>query len=359
MIRVQRAGVASLFVVLLGVSWAVLYGQPQPPQPPRGGARAPVAPRGAAQPPAAAQPQPAQAPARGPQPRGAAPAAISPARPEAEAEKAIRQAADAFVAAYNARDAKTIAAEFTPEAEFIDEAGRVISGRDAIEKHFQEAFKQLPEAKMKILVETVRVIAPNIAIEEGTTEATSAPQAAPEVSRYVALHVLKDGKWPIARARDFPAEGKQPTPRERLQPLAWLVGDWVDESNEALVHISCKWADGGSYLLQEFKAQFGRRLAASGTMRVGWDPLTRQIKSWTFESTGGFNEALWTGAGDEWTLKASGVSPDGRATSATTVIRRIDASTISWESHDRIVGGETADSLGPIIIKRRAPPPAQ
>jgi hypothetical protein len=45
--------------------------------------------------------------------------------------------------------------------------------------------------------------------------------------------VKRDGKWQMALARD--AEGEAPTNHEQLRPLAWLVGDWVDDGQSALV----------------------------------------------------------------------------------------------------------------------------
>lgn len=289
----------------------------------------------------------------------AAPPAVQPARPEADAEKAVRKAADEFVTAYNSRDAKTIAAEFTTDAEFIDELGQVTRGRDAIERHFASVFAEAPEAKIKVMVETVRVIGPNIAVEEGTTEASASADAPGDTSRYVALHVLQEGKWLIAHVRDFPAESEPSSAHERLKPLQWMIGDWVDESPEVLIQSSCRWAGGNNFLLQEFKGRVGRQLATSGTMRIGWDPLTKQIRSWTFEGNGGFGEALWTGSGDAWTLKSRGVTADGRTTTATTIMKRIDEQTITWESRDRIVGDEALDDVGPYTVKRRAPAPGQ
>lgn len=289
----------------------------------------------------------------------APPPATTRALPEAAAEKAIRQSAEAFAAAYNKGDARSIAAGFTAEAEFVDETGAVISGRDAIARHFALMFSQLPGAKVSVKVESVRVLAPNVAVEEGVVEATAAPEAAPTLSRYVALHLLQEGQWLIARARDFPAERAEPTHHERLQPLAWLIGDWVDEAPDALIHTTCRWSDDGNFLIQTFTARIGSQVARTGSTRFGWDPLTRQIKSWTFGSDGAFSEALWTNDGEVWTSKSRGVTSDGQIASATTVLRQVDASTLSWETRDRIVGGEPAGGIGPFLIKRRAPLPAE
>ena len=42
--------------------------------------------------------------------------------------------------AYNARDAKTLASLFSPEAQMIDEDGKTTQGRNAIKKAFADIF---------------------------------------------------------------------------------------------------------------------------------------------------------------------------------------------------------------------------
>src|SRR5262245_22674968 len=48
-------------------------------------------------------------------------------------EKAFRATADQFVKAFNAGDAKTIGAQWSIDASYTDESGKVLHGRDAIQ----------------------------------------------------------------------------------------------------------------------------------------------------------------------------------------------------------------------------------
>jgi len=57
-------------------------------------------------------------------------------------ETTIRASAEAFVAAFNKQDAKATAAFWTPDGEYADETGRVIRGREAIEKEYELFFCQ-------------------------------------------------------------------------------------------------------------------------------------------------------------------------------------------------------------------------
>jgi uncharacterized protein (TIGR02246 family) len=72
-----------------------------------------------------------------------------------------------YEAAYNRADANAVAAFYTNDAEYVDEEGTAVSGRDAIEKLLVEEFNTNPGAKLKIDVESVRVLSPDVLVEKG------------------------------------------------------------------------------------------------------------------------------------------------------------------------------------------------
>ncbi|MFN0052491.1 MAG: SgcJ/EcaC family oxidoreductase [Planctomycetales bacterium] len=278
---------------------------------------------------------------------------------ESADESAIRKGAEAFVTAYNAHDAKGVAGLFALKAEFTDEDGNLIKGREAIEQDFAEMFTEFPECRIEIEIDTIRVLTPNVAVEEGIVRGQPVPDGVVNVSNYVAVHVKVDGKWLIASVSDFEADPEDLTQSDNLQELSWMVGDWIDESPDSVVKSSCRWDDSGNYLLHEFVLQLAGGILANGSMRIGSDPLTGQIKSWTFNADRGYSEGLWTRNGDEWSMKSQGVNADGQVTSATNVYRIIDNDTITWRSYDRVVGGEPTEDVSEYIVKRQAPVPEQ
>src|SRR5438045_9641455 len=73
-------------------------------------------------------------------------------------EAAIRANIEQFVKAYNAGDAKAIAALFTPDGEVHDKAGNEAEGREAIEKTFTKIFKDMPEKNLEVFIESIRFI---------------------------------------------------------------------------------------------------------------------------------------------------------------------------------------------------------
>jgi uncharacterized protein (TIGR02246 family) len=285
--------------------------------------------------------------------------AVSGRAAEKEVEAAVGESARRFVAAYNRHDAKAIAAGFTTTAEFVTEDGMTLQGREAIERHFVAVFTNAPKAQLELKVESVRLVKSDVAVEEGRVEFTAAPGAAVESSRYIAVHVNLEGKWLLARARDFPAEAEVQSNYEHLREVEWLVGEWIQEDEASLIATSCKWVDHKNFLLQEFTIRIGSLEPITGSTRIGWDPQTQQIKSWTFDSDGGYSEALWTHGDKRWVLKARGVTRSGRIFSGTSIVRQVDAGTMSWESHDRVEGGVLVPDRAPIVIKRRPPPPGE
>jgi uncharacterized protein (TIGR02246 family) len=286
----------------------------------------------------------------------AAAAAASAAAPGATGqEKAIRGVAAAFVKAYNAGDAKALAALFTPNAEIVDEDGNAHQGRDAIEEVFAGIFKESPAGRIEISIGSIRFVSPTAAIEDGTSEVTRGPDQPAQRSRYTAVHVKQLGTWERASARDLSDETA--SAEEQLKPLDWLVGDWVDESPEALVVTSYRWTDNRCFLLGEFTVKLEGRPAMTGSQRIGWDPLARTIRSWVFDSEGGFGEGVWTRDGQGWSVKMTGVTREGKPGSSTNVTTRVSKDRMSWESRDRVVGGEAQPDVGPIPIVRKPPKP--
>jgi uncharacterized protein (TIGR02246 family) len=283
----------------------------------------------------------------------------SSSEPESADEAAIRKGAEAFVAAYNAHDAKTVSELFALKAEFTDEDGNLIKGRESIEKDFAKMFTENPNCTIAVEIDSIRLLTPNIAIEEGLVRGRPVPEEPANVSNYVAVHVKVEGRWLTASVSDYEAEPEDLSANDNLQELAWMVGDWIDESPDSVVKSSCRWDDSGNYLLHDLVLQIAGGILSNGSMRIGSDPLTGQLKSWTFNADSGYSEGLWTRMGDEWSVKSRGVNATGEVTLSTNVYRFIDNDTMTWRSYDRVVGGEAVDDVPEYIVKRQAPPPEE
>jgi hypothetical protein len=142
---------------------------------------------------------------------------------------------------------------------------------------------------------------------------------------------------------------------ERLKPLEWLVGDWMDESGDSVVHTHCDWSKDRNYLIREFAIHVQGQPGMTVTERIGWDPLSRQIKSWVFDSEGGYGDGLWAQENGIWVVKSRGVLPDGRVSAATHAITRVSDNAYRWAAVDRMVGGRLMIQNEQSTMVRRPP----
>jgi uncharacterized protein (TIGR02246 family) len=270
-------------------------------------------------------------------------------------QAAIRLVAESFVKAYNRGDSQAIAQLFTPEALIVGANGVSTHGREAIEQVFAEVFKRHPQTQMKIVIGAIRAVSPGVAIEEGTSTVTYTSGEPAEQGRYVVVHVLRDGQWRMASARDVTAE---PLPaEEQLKQLAGLIGDWVDEGPDGMIFTSYRWTDNHCYILGEFTVRVHGRPALTGSQRIGWDPLAKTFHSWVFDSEGGYAEGVWSLQGRQWMTKLTGVTRDGKVASSTTVITFVGKDRMLWQARDRVVGEERLPDVREISIVRQPPAP--
>ena len=103
-----------------------------------------------------------------------------------------------YESAYNRGDAKAVAAFYANDAEYVDEGGNVVSGHDDIEKLLAEEFTDNPGAKLKINVEHVRSLSPDVLVEKGIATITARDRRQ-GTSRYIAVYTKRAGNWKISQ----------------------------------------------------------------------------------------------------------------------------------------------------------------
>ena len=281
------------------------------------------------------------------------PAATSEARPADEKE--IRQIVDAFVKSYNAHDAQAIAALFTSDGMTTDEEGNVTKGRKDIERIFAGIFKEHPATQIENAIESIQFVGPTEAIEVGTATIAHDKDTPAEKSRYQVVHVKKEGKWQMASATDLPEDVW--TGEDQLKQLEGLIGEWVDESPDAIVLTSYRWDDSHRFILGQFTVQVAGKSAMTGTHRIGWDPLNRTIRSWVFDSEGGYAEGVWTRDGEKWVSKLTGVTRGGKAASASHIMVLLDKNRMTLQTVARVIGDENLPDGETFLVVRRPPAP--
>lgn len=301
-------------------------------------------------------------------PTAKAPAANTPATPKAQAtakaqvsptgvsadEQQIRQGVVAFVEQYNAHKADAVTALFAADARMVFSDGTEVNGSEEIKQSFEEAFSASPKTAISVVVESIRFLTPDVAVEEGFTTSFPDGETLTSRGRYTVLHLRKEGRWQMQSVRVVEEESL--SSYGELAPLEWLIGEWIDEGRDEDVHTTFRWDENKSFLLEEFQVVRQGEVVLKGSQRIGWDPQAKQIRSWMFDSAGGFGDATWTPAGDDWICKAKGVRPDGLSASATRRLSRAAQDRVIWTSVDRLLGDEELPELA-VTMVRKPPQP--
>ena len=272
---------------------------------------------------------------------------------EVDEANVIRQRIESYVAAYNAQQAAAVADHWSDDAVYVNrDTGDRITGRPAIAAMFQKLFQNGEAAQLNVTVEAIRRITPEVAIEDGTAEMVSA-DGEPLHSTYTAVHVKRDGQWYLDSVRETDAPGPPPAASNELEQLSWMVGEWLDKAEDATVRSQWQWAKNKTFLTSTFNVSVEDRVELEGTQIIGWDPAAGQIRSWVFDSEGGFGEGVWRRAGNQWIVDTVSTLSDGSQGSATNVYTLVDDGTFLWKSVDRQVDGEPQPDIDELPVYRQ------
>ena len=267
-------------------------------------------------------------------------------------EAAIRETVDAYVEAYNRRDAQALAAYWSPDAVYTSRTnGEQVVGRAAIEKEFTASFDQTTGAKLDVSVESIQFISPNVAVEHGTARVVS-PDESPAESSYTAVYVKRDGQWLLDRVTedDVPVATSH---YQQLKELEWMIGQWADEDENTSVVTQCQWARNNNFIIRAFTITLEGQTELAGMQIIGWDAAAKRIRSWVFDSDGGFSEGVWTRKDDRWFIRKSGILPDGGTASAVNIIKYVDDNTCTLQSVSRSVDGEILPNVDEVTIVKQ------
>ena len=199
-------------------------------------------------------------------------------------------------------------------------------------------------------VASIQFISPSVAVEHGVAKLISAA-GKPQVSSYTAVHVKRDGKWLLDRVteEDIPEVLSH---YEQLKSLEWMIGTWVDEDNQSRIETTCKWTRNKNFITRSFTVSIKDRVDMAGMHIIGWDPATKQIRSWVFDSDGGFAEGRWTNKDNRWSITTVGTTPKGLKASSVNIITRIDDNQFKWQSVSRTADGELLPNIDEVVVVR-------
>ena len=279
-----------------------------------------------------------------------------------EADPAIaglEKASSDFVKAYNDKKAADIAALFTEDAEISDLKGEDrTTGRPAIQARYEEIFADDNPPQMALEVASVRLVAPNLAIEYGTFHLTPRgdENEPPRSTTYTAVLLKNEaGIWQIASTRDV---SDVTDAAGQLADLAdVLKGEWTSRTSKGIqMDLAFGWDDSGKFLTGEILTTTPDAAPQTATMRIGWNAARKSIVSWIFDSEGGALQAVWADSDDGWTVRTEGTTAEGETMTANQELTTDGKDMLIWKITNKVIDGEQQPD-NTLRFVRRPPEP--
>jgi hypothetical protein len=228
---------------------------------------------------------------------------------------AVRAASQAYRDAMTKGDTNAVRESWTADGDIVDGWGN----------RFDASAAGLftpgpgPRPDFRVGESRLRMIAPDVVIEDGSVDVVLPGMTMPIEGWFSALWVRRDDAWKLAGVRE--AERPVTEGPEMLDDLDWMVGEWAldvegDDDLASAMTMSARWDAGRGFLIQEARVPVATTDDDASVIemhqRIGWDPLVRRIRSWSFTSDGSRGEATWFRDGDSWIAERTAVLPSGR-----------------------------------------------
>jgi len=270
---------------------------------------------------------------------------------KAESAK-IREKVSSYIEAFNRHDPQAITEYWAEDAKYTNpDTGMVVFGRKSIRKQFASVFEELGDVKLEINIESITFPDDNTALEQGKVKLITSEED-PMESAYKVKYVKENGEWLISVVSEIAFED-YPSHYEQLKGLEWLMGEWMDEGEDVQIYTHYSWDKYKNFIMIRFMVEAGELRDLEGQQIVAWDPATEQIRSWMFDSDGGFGEGKWSLEKDRWVVELAHTLPDGRRASAINIFKKIDENSFSFESTGREIEGELLPNIDPVTIVRK------
>jgi uncharacterized protein (TIGR02246 family) len=262
-----------------------------------------------------------------------------------DAEKSAKALTDAYVSAFNKGDIQSLVSKYAEDAQYTTDDGTIITGREAITKGLKDFFLKNKGAKLEVKIESARLLTPDVLVEKGYSTIGD------ETTRYLCDYVKKGDAWLISELTETvlpPISAAEAA----LDELSWLVGKWKDNGSGPSVEASIDWTKNQHFLRRSLKVTREDQDPLEATEVIGYDPVAGHIRSWVFDSDGGFGEGTWKQEGNKWLITFAGTSPDGTTSTAQHIVTYLDDKKFTWESINRQSGGEVLPNIDKIEVVR-------
>jgi uncharacterized protein (TIGR02246 family) len=272
--------------------------------------------------------------------------------PQREPDRlAIDKLTRAMIQAFDKRDAEAMAALWTEGGEFIRNDGEPIRGRAEIQKGYVEFFKTLKgKPKLEIQSDALRFPSADTAVTEVMLRLKNAEGQIVAAGRQATVLVREGGQWKVALVREWDHDTGLDV---GLKELEWLIGTWQAATKDREVTITYEWDENKAFIRGKFTVKEGTKVIESGMEMIGKDHAEGVIRSWIFQSDGGFGGGVWTRDDKKWYVAVHGVRAKGKQLTATIIYILVDPSTVTWQAVNQTLDGVPAADTPPIKVTKQ------
>lgn len=274
------------------------------------------------------------------------------AKPAKDDVAAVRNSVDSYVEAINRRDVEKASQHWDADAVYVlGDSNTRLEGREAIAKALGGLLNSTDDITLQLADQSFRQIARDVVVEQGMARVVIGDRHE-ETARYEAIHVKKQNRWYRSSVRE--AIVASPSQVNRLSELNWLIGRWQRAGNTASVDVYAKWTLNKRFITRGFAIHTASGYELRGTQTIGWDPSAGVIRSWTFDSDGGYEQAVWSRDEDRWLVRVSAVLPDGSTGSEQRILMPAGDDQFTQEVVERQINGQLVPSAEKVTLTRKA-----
>lgn len=266
-------------------------------------------------------------------------------------KKAIRNAVQSYQEAYNQQDVAKLSALWSSNASYFNPiTGESAEGREAIEKLFKERFAKDEKKHLEIKIANIEFPNEEEAIENGVINVSISDQPMQQMA-YEVKFIKENGKWLVNAINEIKLQ-ENISHFEQLKELEWLVGKWEDSDDNVQILFNNQWDKYKNFITVNFKMKIYEQDDIEGKQIIAWDPVKDIIRSWVFDSDGGFGEGTWKKTEKSWYATMHYTLGDGRNASSINIYTPVDNNSYTFASVEREVDGEILPDMNPVIVEK-------
>ena len=258
-----------------------------------------------------------------------------------------------FTDAINQYRGETLPGFWSPDASLINPVtGETYKGKEQIGDYLKKRNQEAQERKLTFTLtpRNIHFLSPKQAVVEAIFEVNQNGQLLKRNARKIEL-TEQDGQWYINAVREVEVAPAPPV-YSHLKDLEWLIGNWKDSDQDVTITLAAKWDKFKNFIIQNFRIDTYGVEEMEGIQIIGWDPIQNTIRSWIYDSDGGFGEGTWTKNNNGWQLSLNYVLSDGSQGTAKNVFTDITDHSYRYSSIHRTVNGEPLENIEPVTVKK-------